>query len=405
MKKILIISPMNLPIPAVKGGAVETLVENILNENENNRNLKISVVRVGEKVKKDYEMCDFITINGNKFITFFDRLLNFFVKKIMKKEDFNLFLKLYFLNRIKKEMILKDYDAVIIENQAFITHVYNNKKIVKKYKGKIYYHLHNDVSPRSNKNLMLNENKILISNYLKKNIENTFGEESLKNTYILYNGIRIDNENAIVSNEERKKIRKRFGFSEDDIVISFVGRIAKEKGVYELLEAIDKIDNPKLKLMIIGSVEFGKSKTSDFESKVIKKVKMIGNKVVLTGFIPNAELYKYYQSSDFAVLPSIWEEPAGLTMIEATLNKLYVITTDSGGIPEYIKNSFAKIIKKDDDIVESIREAIENTLQSGIYKNRNDYGADYIKQNFSSEVFYKKFCDIFIKKEKEYEKK
>ena len=42
--KILIISPADLPIPATKGGAIETLVTYVLNENEEKNKLDIDVI-------------------------------------------------------------------------------------------------------------------------------------------------------------------------------------------------------------------------------------------------------------------------------------------------------------------------------------------------------------------------
>ena len=44
MKKVLIVSPGGLPIPAVKGGAVETLIEYLINENELESNFIFTVV-------------------------------------------------------------------------------------------------------------------------------------------------------------------------------------------------------------------------------------------------------------------------------------------------------------------------------------------------------------------------
>ena len=52
MKKICFITQCALPIPTVKGGAVETLVEYLLDENEIDKNLKFTVYSIADKEAK-----------------------------------------------------------------------------------------------------------------------------------------------------------------------------------------------------------------------------------------------------------------------------------------------------------------------------------------------------------------
>jgi glycosyltransferase involved in cell wall biosynthesis len=60
--------------------------------------------------------------------------------------------------------------------------------------------------------------------------------------------------------------------------------------------------------------------------------------------------------ADIAVIPSMWEEPFGLTVVEAMAAGLPLITTRSGGIPE-ICEGVATIVERD-DIVNNLAQAI-----------------------------------------------
>ena len=60
--------------------------------------------------------------------------------------------------------------------------------------------------------------------------------------------------------------------------------------------------------------------------------------------------------ADIAVVPSMWEEPFGLTVVEAMAAGLPLITTRSGGIPE-ICEGVASIVERD-NIVDNLADAI-----------------------------------------------
>ena len=61
----------------------------------------------------------------------------------------------------------------------------------------------------------------------------------------------------------------------------------------------------------------------------------------------------------------MWDEPAGMTMVEAIVSGLPLITTNSGGIPEYIPRELAVILERDDDLVENISTSIIKIKKNG----------------------------------------
>jgi glycosyltransferase involved in cell wall biosynthesis len=77
---------------------------------------------------------------------------------------------------------------------------------------------------------------------------------------------------------------------------------------------------------------------------------------------------EYLQLADISVLPSMWEEPFGLTIVEAMAVGLPLITTRSGGIPE-ICEGVAVIVERN-NIVKNLADAILYLYQDAEKRKR-----------------------------------
>ena len=134
-----------------------------------------------------------------------------------------------------------------------------------------------------------------------------------KNIHIVPTGIEVDRffkENVNIKIVQ--DLRKKLGYTKKDIVLIFVGRIAKEKNIEFLLNAHKKIitKNPNIKLLIVGDGPDKKRfEELTIEMKIDKNVKFVGK-------IPWDETEFYYNASDIFVTASTTDTP-GLTIIEA----------------------------------------------------------------------------------------
>jgi len=404
--RILIASDCHLPIPAVLGGAIPSLMDTIILENEREQRLNIDVLSVfNEKAETQSEDLRQTSITYLKH-SLIEKILDYCIQCVLeiimpsrKGRNLELFWKKKVLRRLKSMLKSNDYGAVIIENQGFLTRVFLDHALFQKYQGKIYYHLHNDI-PNSVIDVVGSSGQlILISNYLSKRIVDKYGEDAKKHISILKNGIPIQNYNKSMDKVERFNMRAALGFSESNHVICFVGRICEEKGVLVLLEAFLKITDPSVRLLIVGATEFGNNITSKFEKRVYDICDELADRVKMTGYISHDDIWKYFQLSDVAVLPSMWEEPAGLTVLEAMASGVPVITTDAGGIPEYLGNEHGVIVKRDNNIVEYIVEAINCVIRNpDDWKEKAQNDAKFIIQNYSENGFYRGFCSILRNK-------
>lgn len=395
--KVLIVSPCILPIPAVKGGAVLTLIESLVAQNEIKKNMDLTVVgsyyEEAVKKSKDYPDTRFIFLKQSSAIRNTDKLIDSMLGKVKKDGKIHQYLwKMHIVSEVKKILKKNDYDRVIFQNSGYLLNVLKDKSITEKYKGKLYYHLHNDIPGNVYIEGVKQCELQLISRYLAKKVNKLCGCDMSNQIHIVKNGFKTQLFADKQSEAEKSELKKSLGIDNDKKVIVFAGRITPYKGIKELLEAFKRLDTKNTVLMIIGSHNFGSGQTSPFEQQIVRSMDEMGDSVVFTGYIPYAQMWKYYQLADVAVLPSMWEEPAGLTMIEAAAAGVPVVTTISGGIPEYLNDELAIFVKRDDDIVSSIEKAINKVFDNPDKWNRIAQSAsEYVQNNFSEEKFYEDF--------------
>lgn len=400
---IAIITSGYLPVPASKGGAVENIVENFIIENEIEKKVDFEIFSIydedAKKIAEKYKYTDFNFIKPNKLVQILDKLIYLFFKDILKKEKTMsyryIIQRLYFLRKTSNKLKKKNYDKIILENHStlFLTLKWHKNYI--KYKDKYYYHIHNEIkSSYGCENIIKNTKNILcVSYYIKKQVENFLGVSDGKNINKLTNCINIS-EFKKIDEKEKMLLKEKYNIERDEKVIIFTGRLSNEKGIRELLLAIKDItDVPKFKLLVVGSFFFDTEVKNNFEEELRKIIKNIGEKVVFTGYVKHEDIYKLYGISDIAVLPSLWEDPAPLTIIEAMASGLPIITTDSGGIPEYAKNGCAFIIKRDEHLINNIKNKIQKLLNN---EDERKKMADISLQN-AKELNLKNFYSNLLK--------
>lgn len=189
---------------------------------------------------------------------------------------------------------------------------------------------------------------ITVSNYIKHRVLELENVSSSK-IRVLKNCTNLEIFRPL-SFEEKNKYRAKYGIGQDEFSILFAGRISREKGVMQLLNVVENLNKKysNIKTIIVGSSKSGTNNIDSYTSDVIAKIKKLGDKVKFTGYIKYKELGNVYNAADVAVFPAIWEEPAGLTIIEAMACKIPVVTTYSGGIVEYTDKNSSILCNKDE---------------------------------------------------------
>ena len=389
-----------LPLPASKGGAVETLIENLLNENEKKNQTYFSIFSIYDKnaieLSQKYKNSQFIFIKPNILVKILDKLVFWIARNILKKENSQsyrfIIQRLYFLRKVSKYLKKNDYDKVLLENHPTQYLALKWRKNYIKYKNKYYYHCHNEWKGTYGcKEIIQNTEKIIcVSKFIAEQVRKYLNIHEEK-CVVLKNGINTTLFSKKINDEEKEKIKRKYNIEKEEKILLFTGRLVPEKGIKELLEAILEIRNRNFKLIIVGSSLNAIKVKTEFEKEMESLTKELKDKVVFTGFINYDEIYKFYAVADIAVLPSICDDAAPLTIIESMASGLPIITTNSGGIPEYAVNGSAIIIERDKNLVKNLQMQIENLLQNeDKRKNMSKISIENV-QELKTENFYNNF--------------
>jgi spore coat protein SA len=368
MKSVLIVGSSKQPIPAVNGGAVPALVEELINQNEKKNKMILSCISIydieAEKKSKKYHRTKFIWAKVPAIVAIADNLIAKVMQIGGRVHSFGfIFQIMWFTTFVSKVLNRNNYDAVIFENSIPVLYALKRYGNAKRYQGKWFLHMH--TVPREYygiKDLVSSSKKIIvISKYVKKAMLKQLGLDDNR-FLVMYNCLQnyfFEEPNQKEIENVRRKYLKQYP---DKKVILFAGRLNKEKGIEEVISAVKGLNREDWVLLIVGSNFYKTNIKSQYEQELRQEVKDIRDHIEFTGYIDNKQMPSIYRLADIVVLPSMWDEPAGMTMIEALACERPLITTYSGGIPEYVGNGGCVLIKRDKNIVWNITKAIESAL-------------------------------------------
>lgn len=247
---------------------------------------------------------------------------------------------------------LKKCDIVHIhmsKSGSFFRKKYFVKK-AKKYKKPVIIHVHssqfNDFYEKS-------------SFFVKKQIIGTFEKadriivlsEYWKNEYSHFSKPEkmIVIENGVVIPKKFKKDYKKLS-------IIFLGKICREKGIYDLLKAISVLKNqfPETKIKICGLGEIDECK------ELCKKYKIDGN-VDFLGWVNGEEKSRLLEESAVFVLPSYFEGMP-VSLIEAMSYGCCCLASNAGGIPDVLSNECGIMFNsgKVEELIDSLKEVLNS---------------------------------------------
>ncbi len=375
--KLLFITPGKLPVPATSGGAVETLIQTLIDNNEKTNKHEITLISIytkeAHKESLRYKNTKFIFINIDDKLYKIYRGIRYIINRIP-----NIYIGNEYIHRVNKYLknTKVNYDYIIVENAP------QYSLILKKYKEKLIFHSHNDFLNKEinmAKKILNNYNKVFsLSNYISSRIRDI--DHNYNAVYTLYNGIELDKFNI----EYDPNIRKKLKIKETDFVYLYTGRIVEEKGVKELIEAFNQINDNNSKLIIIGEInnKYGK-KLIDISKK--------NKNIIFTEKITYKDIPKYYKCANVGVVPSIWEEPFALTVIEHMSVGNPVIISKSGAMPELVNENVAITVEKKVNYINNLKDALVSAKKN---YNKFDYKKIVDQANkFNSKIY----CDTFDK--------
>lgn len=163
----------------------------------------------------------------------------------------------------------------------------------------------------------------------------------------------------------------------------FVGRIMKEKGVDELFEVIQSLQNKNIILDIVGFFE------DEYKEKIDELVEK--NLAIFHGF--QTDVRPYYQNANCVVLPS-YHEGMSNVLLEASASGRPVITTDIPGCKEAVDDHITGYLCKAKD-VRSLHDKMSQfcKLDNDQRKQMGIKAREKMEKEFDKKMVVEKTCE------------
>ena len=224
--------------------------------------------------------------------------------------------------------------------------------------------------------------KEIVSSMTTKNVK-VIGNGSV-------NGVDVEYFKDILSKEEKDKIIKNLNLTNNDFIITFVGRIVNDKGINELVNTFEKLNLKYdfVKLLLIGDYKNENDAISYKSQQIIKN----NNSIRYLEF--QDDIRNYLSITNLFVLPS-YREGLPNVLIEAGSYGIPLLATNINGCNEVIIHKLNGLLvnKKDEvDLFNAIEKFIKdkyfyNTVKDNVRKNIvNRYSQDYFYKELLKEL-------------------
>ena len=358
-KKLAFVGTPDYPIPAIRGGAIQTLVTALIDKNEEIGEYDIVVYTIydSEINTIKFSRTEIVGIRQS-----FLGKIKLFVRKVLRRLTNNrISYRSEYMSKINKELLKKKYDYVIFET--------TDKEVVQldprvKRTAKILYHIHadyiNDNTDRISNIADLVDVFVGVSDFISFRLRNVKALENAK-IVTLYNAIEENKIEEDERSEWRKKVRLKYGLKDSDMVFLYCSRLSPEKGCLELEKALLKLDK-KAKLLVIGGTNFN----SNAQTKYLRTLQNLASnnkgRIHYTGAIEHKLVNQYMVAADIAVVPSVCNEAASLTLLEFRSLELPTIATNIGGIPEFTNSESTVLVDYDSDFIDNLSKAMNKVM-------------------------------------------
>ena len=384
--KVLLIPPPELPVPAVQGGAVETLLTHLIRENERQGRLELLCASIpnpdAAKQAEQFRHTKMLYVARPKGhrrywpMVFIERCFG-----VAAPYD-----PWYQKVQLALALELPPPDLIVAEGGnltqcSAISRMFGRRRCLA--------HLHGQTTCTPVMDDIYG-GVLALSEFIREDYLKTSALDR-RYAYILHNCVDTD---IFHPGEPSPALRADLGFAPEDFVVLFCGRLEPDKGIHKLLEALGAVENPRIKLLIVGSPFFGRTQQSSFLRKLEQQARGLDGRGPFTGAHPPAALPAYHHPAELGCVPTLVEEAAGLVAVEAMACGRPVLATRSGGMPEYLAGSQAVLVDRGPDIVGQLAWALQMLYEHpNLCREMGAAGAQRAR-DFSVTAFYEHFVRI-----------
>ncbi len=379
-KSIVFVLPEMLPVPAVKGGAVEQWVDEATRRMAA-RQRKLAVVSRPAGVA-GHAAIDYIGIPWTRLEKFCYGLK----EKLGRSNPLRHLVKIQnvFSYGVRVARAVRGYDVVCVHNEPNVLLF-----VDKAPKQRIVLHMHNDhlsirlFRPLYRHMLKKVDHVICVSDYIRREALKHFPEYASRFS-VAINAADTDVFKPY-EDDAARALQGKLELDPGKRYLLYVGRLVPIKGVHVLIEAFSEVlrRHPDVRLLISGSSFFQGAAKTEYERQLVELARPIASSIVFTGFLPHETLKYLYSAADIVVMPSVWQEPCALVMFEAMASGTLLVGTTVGGVPEVVNDGHNGLLVPAGDVAELTR-ALCGALEDPVSMQRMARaGRETIVQKFT----------------------
>lgn len=153
--------------------------------------------------------------------------------------------------------------------------------------------------------------------------------------------------------------------------VLYVGRVAENKGIRELIQAFFGIPNSDARLVIVGDGAF---------LPYLRSLAGNDNRIEFAGWQRPEDVARLYQQSRLVVVPSLWHEVMNTVICEAQSWSRPVVATRVGGNDDLIEDGISGYLCRPGDVA-GLRSVIKNLLEDyGLAQQMGEAGFQHVKR-------------------------
>lgn len=199
-------------------------------------------------------------------------------------------------------------------------------------------------------------------------------------------GINTQQFNQVLNQDDRRAMRAAFGVSDSDVLLLFVGRLAKEKNIEEIIGYLHRLNHPNIKFLICGDGPNRQALENLVRDLAMEEV------VQFTGMINPTDIASYYQLGDIFVSAST-SETQGLTYLEALLGGLPLLCREDECLNQVIYKGVNGYTYRDFADFEKYLTTMTAKPQS--LKVMGRVGSELARSRYSAESFASKMAWLY----------
>jgi glycosyltransferase involved in cell wall biosynthesis len=197
--------------------------------------------------------------------------------------------------------------------------------------------------------------------------------------------------------ETRALLRRKYGIPEDAIVLGYIGRIVRDKGIIELTQAWTRLraEFKNLYLLMVGDFEAG-----DSVGREVYEALKNDDRVFITGFIYN-NIPEHYIAMDIVVLPT-YREGLGYTILEGSAMRLPVVATKVCGCVDVVEDGKTGLLvppKNEKALYEAIKKmSLDESLRDRLGRAGRQRVLECFTQELIWETLFKEYLSLMKKR-------